>query len=130
MCSCETGLYFAHILLSFQLYFSSTYRCFNTFSFNELGNFCFLLVTYVGKAFPLIARFLIIIVLFLSYTQQHCLECDNVETYCMLGCGEIMMRQKLQQHLQYHCAFRMITCEYCSVQIEFIIYEVLFMLYK
>ena len=65
---------------------------------------------------------------FFFSAQQHCLECDNVEVYCTLGCGENMIRLKLQQHLQYQCMFRKIQCEYCSAQVEFIIYQVLFIL--
>jgi len=59
--------------------------------------------------------------------QKHCSECENVMVLCTLGCEEAMMRSKLPQHMKLHCIFRITTCEYCSIQLEYIIYQVIYL---
>ena len=49
--------------------------------------------------------------------QSHLKEgCPYGITNCTLGCGNIMQRRELPDHLQHHCFLRKVECEYCGLE--------------
>ena len=56
----------------------------------------------------------------LRYYQVHDAVCEYVKVPCVhSGCGELVTRAKLAEHLERACQYRMVTCEYCQVPLVF-----------
>ena len=57
--------------------------------------------------------------------------CGYVQVPCVhLGCGELVTRAKLVEHLEKLCQFRMEKCDYCQTLIEFAFLKVRITLLK
>ena len=57
--------------------------------------------------------------------------CEYVQVPCVhSGCGELVTRSNLVEHLERSCQFRMEKCEYCQTLVEFAFLEVRITLLK
>ena len=51
--------------------------------------------------------------------------CGYVQVLCVhLGCGELVTRANLVEHLEKSCKLRMGKCDYCQALVEFAFLEV------
>ena len=51
--------------------------------------------------------------------------CGYVQVPCVhSGCGELVTRSNLVEHLEKWCQFRMEKCDYCQTLVEFAFLEV------
>ena len=57
--------------------------------------------------------------------------CEYFQVPCVhLGCGELVTRSNLIEHLEKWCQFRMKKCDHCQALIEFAFLEVRITLLK
>ena len=52
--------------------------------------------------------------------QVHTRSCEYVKVSCVYTeCGTMVKKAFLAEHLKADCAFRLVTCELCNVQLVF-----------
>lgn len=57
--------------------------------------------------------------------------CEYVQVPCVhQGCGELVTRTNLVEHLEKSCQFRMEKCDYCQTLVEFAFLKVTINLMK
>jgi len=52
--------------------------------------------------------------------EVHTSNCEYVKVSCVhAGCGAMVKKAFLPEHLKTDCAFRLVTCELCNAQLVF-----------